>query len=351
MNDTEREKLYYIDVLKGMGILMVILGHASFHRYATYFVYLFHMPLFFIISGFLDRMKYDSLGEMLKKKSARLLYPYIVFGILIIVYNTFMDEIRGITTEGKLKKRVIALLYGNMIFEDNSSYIGVLWFLVCLFFAGVFAYGLWYLKKKSRLSMWMGILLLLIMGHVTSYVKFQYEIRLPWCIDVAFVAAVFYLLGTVYRKWEKREQYETTFSGVVLFLIGILLGILNMCYMKVNNYLDIRVDMLRMNYGILPMFVLSAVAMTLGLMIILKKICKKHKFYILARLGKMSLLLMVVHVYILQMITLVLNHLGCYHWLLCFPAALMLSILTAIIIERFLPYLFDYKRILKKETT
>ena len=58
MADTKR--LHWIDTLKAIGIMLVFLGHsgAPFHDG----IYLFHMPLFFIISGFLWNMdKYASM--------------------------------------------------------------------------------------------------------------------------------------------------------------------------------------------------------------------------------------------------------------------------------------------------
>ncbi len=50
-NGVERKRLMWLDAARGIGILLVLLGHTSpsFGK----FIYGFHMPLFFIISGFL----------------------------------------------------------------------------------------------------------------------------------------------------------------------------------------------------------------------------------------------------------------------------------------------------------
>ncbi|MBR1693351.1 MAG: acyltransferase family protein, partial [Lachnospiraceae bacterium] len=181
--DLQRTRAGYIDALKGLAIILVLLGHRSFHTYITQLIYFFHMPLFFFLSGFLDKMQYSSVFEYAQKKAKRLLYPYLVFGVLIIVYHTAFDAVRGATVSGRLTKRVIALLYGNYIWENNSDYIGTLWFLVGLFFAGIFAYGMYRYARKNKLALLIGVMLMMCAGAACSYVNRKYGIRLPWCID------------------------------------------------------------------------------------------------------------------------------------------------------------------------
>lgn len=47
------ERLDHIDACKGIGILLVILGHTNVPSIVHTIIYSFHMPLFFIISGYL----------------------------------------------------------------------------------------------------------------------------------------------------------------------------------------------------------------------------------------------------------------------------------------------------------
>ena len=48
-----KEKLLWIDIVKGIGIISVVVGHIFY----TPYIYAFHMPLFFIIGGFLFSQK------------------------------------------------------------------------------------------------------------------------------------------------------------------------------------------------------------------------------------------------------------------------------------------------------
>lgn len=71
-------RLNWIDALKGIGIMLVVLGHHSLPAALDTYIFSFHMPLFFFISGFLfDFGKYSKSGaNFVKGKFRSLLLPY-----------------------------------------------------------------------------------------------------------------------------------------------------------------------------------------------------------------------------------------------------------------------------------
>ena len=83
-------RLTVLDSLRGFGILLVVLGHTSRSAGLVSWIFSFHMPLFFIISGMLfhERQFLDSF----KKKVARLLIPYLFFGIVTFVYWALIER-------------------------------------------------------------------------------------------------------------------------------------------------------------------------------------------------------------------------------------------------------------------
>lgn len=99
MNHSKR--LLFIDFLKGIAILCVVIGHiAAFNPKCNIlidFIYSFHMPLFFFISGYLYQKSsvIDIKFNVLKKISS-LLVPYIAISILaIIIHGCSVESIRG----------------------------------------------------------------------------------------------------------------------------------------------------------------------------------------------------------------------------------------------------------------
>lgn len=336
----KQERMHYIDMLKGIAIVLVVLGHNSFSDYATQAIYLFHMPLFFVISGFLDRLEGINFGDYVRKKLRRLMYPYITFGILIMVYNTLFDALSGKRSLVKLLKRIGAIAYGNLIWENNSEYIGTLWFLAGLFCSGIIAYVIYHIsgKRRGKLFLFIGISMLAGIGMVV--VKNKYQVRLPWCLDVAFTGGLFYLAGYYWRqKWQ--EKVNKLYQGILLLAIGFLLGIANLSYMKFSGYEMLRTDMLQMNYGIVPVYFVSALLISVGFMAVLKNIYYVRVGF-LEKLGQLSMLIMIDHIYIQQILVRIIGHFNMNIWIISFPLTLAISIVLAVAVDKYLPFLADY---------
>ena len=57
------------DIIKGFGVILIIAGHTLGYENAAYpFIYVFHVPLFFLVSGFF--YKHQELRKQLKKDLA-----------------------------------------------------------------------------------------------------------------------------------------------------------------------------------------------------------------------------------------------------------------------------------------
>ena len=77
-----------LDIAKGISIITVVIAHLQYTCFSKY-IYWFHMPLFFIISGYLFKKpkNNDKIKSMLVKKTLKFLVPYVAyyFTILIII--------------------------------------------------------------------------------------------------------------------------------------------------------------------------------------------------------------------------------------------------------------------------
>ena len=88
-------RLREIDMLYALGTLLVILGHSHPNDWSTFpgkwieFIYTFHMPLFFLIAGYLfaysDSMSRLGYFKWLKEKALRLLTPYVILTLVTFV--------------------------------------------------------------------------------------------------------------------------------------------------------------------------------------------------------------------------------------------------------------------------
>lgn len=115
-----------IDVTKGIGIILVVLGHIGIVFWG-HTIYQFHMALFFMLSGYCLKKDYiNNKKEFLIKRSINILWPYIIFMAI----------------------RVLLIHLGYGYYVDKYYLFGTLWFLKYLFVASVVSVFLLYLLHK-----------------------------------------------------------------------------------------------------------------------------------------------------------------------------------------------------------
>lgn len=135
-----------IDVLKGLAIICVVLGHCGFP--GSPYIYLFHMAVFFMASGYcFDAKKIqscDNLWEYALKKLRSLWFPYVIFNTLgWIFYNTFI-QIGFLTENPEFPDAVSRMEWPSIVnaiawvFHMNTwgtqKYFGAGWFIIVLFY-------------------------------------------------------------------------------------------------------------------------------------------------------------------------------------------------------------------------
>lgn len=116
---TLNNRLVWIDWLKFIGIALVVWAHISpiFQKE----IFLFHMPLFFMISGALYKQK--GIKKELLNSSQSLLLPYLIYNLLYMMPLPLGGE--------RSWHSVINILLGN---QEQLCYVMVpLWFVVALF--------------------------------------------------------------------------------------------------------------------------------------------------------------------------------------------------------------------------
>ena len=63
-----KQRFDEIDILKSFGIILMIMGHIGFGSIFDYWIHAFHMPMFYLISGFLYKKSTLSFNKFVKKK-------------------------------------------------------------------------------------------------------------------------------------------------------------------------------------------------------------------------------------------------------------------------------------------
>ena len=139
-------RIVLLDIAKGIGILLVFLGHSlswSGDGGVKIVLHSFHMPLFFFLSGVTFGLREDFRSRFLKiayKIFRGLFFPFFFFTIVSFVALRFLPQAVPVTL-GQLKTWIILFLRG-ISFSD-----GPLWFLPVLAICQMFAWFLFYIFK------------------------------------------------------------------------------------------------------------------------------------------------------------------------------------------------------------
>lgn len=228
-------RLEEFDIMKGILIILVVIGHTSLlPQYCNEVVFWFHMPVFFMITGFLTN-RWISFGNrtLLKHKFISLSIPY--FSYCIIFYLIMGNE-------PVWKFLIKTLLAGRL---NITLYSFPYWYIGSLFIA-LFVYGtiqtIRYrckLLKINNLQSWGGVILFYIIIHIASH--YHYVPCLPWGIDTAIGAIVYIFVGDLFKKYNyKRWHIIFTVLPIIIIFGFKFISIqykLNMASMIYNHIL------------------------------------------------------------------------------------------------------------------
>lgn len=199
-----KKRLDYIDIAKALGMLIIMWGHIAVSKSVT-FVYAFHIPLFFFLSGMVFvQDKYPDFKSFVKRRIQTLIIPYIIYSFITwAIWALF-----SYATHAKVDSYWMPLLQ-TFIAQGSEGYLVhnvPLWFVSCLFMVEL-AY--FWISKLSDIWNVIVCLLLAILSYVLiNYCTFFDFTTLPWSIEVAMAAIIFYASGHLFIKNIGHQRFE-----------------------------------------------------------------------------------------------------------------------------------------------
>ena len=228
-----KKRIDWIDMAKGYGIIFSIYAHLGYDL-LTSWIYSFHMPLFFFISGYLFNDDVDFI-TLLKKKIKSLLVPYVCLGLPMIC--VYVIQYHVFSFEG-----VIDLLL-QLIFQQRFL---TLWYISVLFIIEFVFFFIRKLIKSEKLILFISLFVLLI-GDI--YLRTN-GIPMLWNIDVCFMAFPFFSIGYICKK-NKALDLLCSVKRKLLAAFFALLGSLILWFINMKNF-GVCLDMYSNIYGLLP---------------------------------------------------------------------------------------------------
>lgn len=172
-----------VDILKGIGMLCVIMGHLTQVGLLKSCIYSFHMPLFFMLSGYFYSPQ--DTKTLAVKMAKSLLIPYLIVAVIIASYKYSLSEV--------IDTVVFADGYhSHTLIWNSERFIGTLWFLPALFWCRIVYNTL----GKSKYATVMALAI-----SVFSYFLGKYIINIPLGLLEGTQALVFYAAGYYLKFW------------------------------------------------------------------------------------------------------------------------------------------------------
>ncbi len=224
----------WVGWLKAFGIMAVILGHIS--NPFNDFIYSWHMPLFFMLSGFFIKANLD-IRIALVKDWGRLMKPYFIFAAIAIVVESIKRW--GLNRESlNYIQELVAVLYWMDMEHLINSYAFVLWFLPALFFAR----GIFYIVSRLSANR------VLQIGIYTVVHVLSFQVELPFALSNAMNSVLWIYLGSLMFEFfgSQLKKPSRMFSVTAAFSISLVFVTFIYLYLGIPE-----LNMSLLNYGTL----------------------------------------------------------------------------------------------------
>lgn len=245
MSMTRLERSGAIDALRVLAIVCVIAGHVWDESAITAWIYPWHVPLFFVLSGYLWSPG-RSLGTEFTNRWKTLGRPYV--GWLAVLLPFFAVAVIQAGTLSEIWRPI----YGGAVAGRPFS---TFWFVSALFFTTLLY------RFLERFSLWVQWFVALA-GLCGGYLAGEYVGNLPLAAGSSFVFLVFLLSGRVLRVFSSRIWHPA------LLGIGLIIGGASL----VSTGLSTPLDMKDTDLGVPVLGVMVAIAISVGLLL-LAEIC------------------------------------------------------------------------------
>jgi len=342
--EKKTRRLDYLDIAKFIAIILVILGHTTGNLDSPLYriiLYAFHMPLFFIVSGVVVKKHRHEYGlkhwvSFFRKNILALVVPYLIWAL---IYSKFQYEMFP------------KLFYASIESIETMPTLSSLWFLPCLFVARIFVELVMMLSSYfEKINRHLFALIFAVIFFTIGFLIPHPSQGLPWCVDIAFVAAGFILLGYSIKDILSKLFDKPIWIHIIISIVSLGLFVGGILIQQGNPYIAI---MARAMYGNIALFLSNSIfgsIFILDIAMIITKLFQNHKSNVVNRFmlwtGRSTIGIYLIHKNFLQEVCMAnlskwgvqLPNLG--FAILATIVTFIYSVLIVFIIDRYVPQLF-----------
>ncbi len=297
---TKEKQNSFFSIYKGIGIILIVIGHAAFYTPIYYFVYLFHIAIFFFVAGCFFNDKYlETPLLFLKKKIIRYYIPWVVFGVVFVLLHNLFLKYSLITYDSHTKvyfqpynlRDLVEKIFSVLIFfKWKEPLLAPLWFLFGMFSGLVGFYSISFVAKRIstinfEIIRAVFVLLFLIFGFIGSAYKLPFGL-----IYRPMVIAGLIYVGKLYSIFQ-HEIKISYFLGVLCF-VGLAIAASFKYYINIGG----------MVFGNHLLFLLFSITGCYMMIVLSTYIINNHKRLSVALtfIGEYSFSIMVLHYFVFK---------------------------------------------------
>ncbi len=262
------KRMLWLDSLRGFGIILITVGHLGCFELLERYIYSFHVPLFFFISGYLYNRSAKPIKNFIKRKTFTILVPFLVWTLMSTLVNVIMSY--------DIKLLMLKMVTYNGLLTWNSP----LWFLLVLYFVEIIFAVLDRLNNKTNFKfivLFVSVVLFFIFG----------EMMLTFKLNLVPLAMIFYSMGNIMRtSLEKKPLNLKHWQKVVMLVILLCVSFV------FSAVLNVRIKYTHAIFGNIAHFLIAATAAILFYYIIFKNVNTLGSSKMLIYLGNNSLFIM-----------------------------------------------------------
>lgn len=285
------------NIVKGIGIICVVLGHVA--SWSVRYIYLFHLPLFYFVSGYLfDEKKYGKNPiKNIKAKFKSTYCPYlIIYTILVLFHNVFYNL--GVLESWAYTyspKEFFINIAKVLVGSANELMGATLWFLPTIFCGIVLLGIIVYIscKIEHKTNAVVKIItqcVMIVILTMTGYMLLKNGVVLPAKLEIVLTVLPFFWMGYFLRNYVGNiEKYLNLILAIIFALILVPVS-------KIY-WMDLVFG------GVYPtMYVFAFCGIYVCLYV--AKIINKRRFInmTLSYIGKNSMIIMIFHFPILRIV-------------------------------------------------
>lgn len=211
-----------ITIAKGIGIILMVMGHSALPKPLSQFIYVFHMPLFFLVAGYCFKTAYCKAPVKFTRRRAKgLWWPFVKWNLIFILLHNALYSM-GIYDAAYSPHDHITAIFKAIIMTNSEQMIGGFWFLAGLFFASLISWVvLWATRCEiKKVSVCMAIMLMCVLLLNLFLHESSIAMKMSGFIHYAIYFLTGFVLKGIHDRYGSTKKRLMATSVICLILTG-----------------------------------------------------------------------------------------------------------------------------------